>query len=66
MRCPNCGNTDEQYFEDNGENWGTSSLTVICKAPVSMGNEAFDKWDILRHPDLEGICNYLFQPFGSV
>jgi len=65
--CPNCGNTKEEYFEDNGVPTMSRELTIICKAPVKPGDETLGlmRVDLEEFPDLVGICNEMFMPNDS-
>jgi hypothetical protein len=63
-RCPHCGSTNRQYQESNaqpGEKLG-ADLTLLCLAPVPVGEESFD-WDLIADsPQHQGVCGMQWNP----
>ena len=64
-RCPHCGNSNPQYIESNvqpGERCPPEDLTLLCLAPVPLGEESFD-WDLIADsPEHQGVCGMQWNP----
>ena len=41
-RCPNCGNTDPRFIEDNGCKASDPLYTLLCVARVAPGDDSFN------------------------
>jgi hypothetical protein len=57
-KCPWCGNRNRKYIESNLSPGERGEETLLCVAPVPVGEESFD-WDLIADsPSHQGICGY--------
>lgn len=57
--CPNCGNRNQAFVQDNGERPSSPYLTLLCIAPVKPEDSPFDFLALAQRP---GACGMQWEP----